>query len=133
MNAYTLTPHERIYKNNGQQAEIDLAYTLTGETRKADNRKGGADVGIYQVKSFRATVCKGESLENILSEYAEAERFAFVDRDEKTWYDLSKTEFLEFAQRFAQATTESKLNGGGKKFRLNQQFRQQREWLRSKS
>ena len=121
--------HACPYKNNGQRAEYLHAFELTGVACKADNHKGGADVKNYQVKSFRATVCKGESLDNFFQEYADAERVAFVDEENAKWYDLSKEEFREFIEKFAEACRESAKNGGAKKFRLNRQFRQQREWL----
>jgi hypothetical protein len=130
MNANILKECERVYKNNGQHAEYRFAYTLTGEHRKADNHKGGADVGIYQVKSFRATVCHGESLENIFKEYEDAEKFAFVDDEENVWYELTKEEFVEFAKTFAVLTRDSAKNGGKAKYQLNRQYRQQREWFR---
>ena len=130
MTANILKECERVYKNNGQHAEYRLAYTLTGEHRKADNHKGGADVGIYQVKSFRATLCHGDNLNNILEEYADAERFAFVDDEENMWYDLTKEEFVEFAKAIATLTRDSAKNGGKVKYQLNRQYRQQREWFR---
>lgn len=129
MTANRLAECERIYKNNGQHAEYRLAYTLTGEHRKADNRKGGADVGIYQVKSFGATVCHGNNINAVLDEYADAERFAFVDNEKNVWYDMSKAEFLAFAKAFAVLTRDSEKNGGKEKYRLNKQIRLQREWF----
>jgi len=125
--------HETIYKNAGQQAEVNLAYTLTGETRKADNRKGGADVLNYQVKTFRATLCRSAELSDILVEYKDAERFAFVDTDGGVWYDMSKAEFLEFANLFARVERESNKNGGSTKLRLNGQRKAQRAWLQARA
>ena len=130
MNRLT-TDNRRVYKNNGQEAERLFALTLTGENRKADNHKGGADVGIYQVKSFRATVCKGYDIEQIKVEYANAERFAFVDIEEEVWYDLSVEQFVEFAKQFKELTRESKSNGGKEKIRLNRRINEQRAWLKA--
>lgn len=130
MNRLT-TDNKRVYKNNGQEAERLFALTLTGENRKADNKKGGADVGIYQVKSFRATVCKGHDIEQILVEYEKAERFAFVDIEEMVWYDLSKIEFVRFAEAFKELTRESKSNGGKEKIRLNRRINEQRAYLKA--
>ena len=127
-----LTACTRVYANNGQHAEYRLAYTLTGEHRKADNKKGGADVGIYQVKSFRATLCHGDNIENLLVEYAAAERFAFVDDEKNLWYDLDKAEFLEFAKAFGEKTRDSQRNGGKVKIRLNRQTEKQRAWLNAR-
>lgn len=125
--------HETVYKNAGQQAEVNLAYTLTGETRKADNRKGGADVGKYQVKTFRATLCRSAEVADILEEYKEAERFAFVDSESATWYDMSKEEWMEFARLFARVERESNKNGGSAKLRLNGQKQAQRAWLQARA
>ena len=124
-----MTDGQTVYRNNGQEAERLFALTLTGENRKADNHKGGADVGIYQVKSFRATVCKGNNIEQILTEYAQAERFAFVDIEEAVWYDMSKAEFVRFANEFKEITKESTKNGGAEKIRLNRKMKEQRAWL----
>ena len=128
-----LKRYDSIYKNVGQQAEVDLAYTLTGKPKKADNRKGGADVLSYQVKTFRATLCKGTDPKAVLEEYKDAERFAFVDSEESTWYDLSKAEFLEFVRAFARVERESNKNGGSAKLRLNGQKKAQRAWLMAKA
>lgn len=130
MNANPLANCERIYKNNGQHAEYRFGFTLNGEGARANNRKGGADVSVYQVKSFRATVCHGNDLSAIFEEYADAERFAFVDDEENVWYDMSKDEFVKFAKAFAVLTRDSKKNGGKVKYQLNRQFKQQREWFR---
>lgn len=130
MKINSLAKCDRIYKNNGQHAEYRFGYTLNGVGARANNRKGGADVGIYQVKSFRATLCHGDDLNAIYDEYAEAERFAFVDDEENVWYDLSKDEFMEFAKTFAMLTRDSSKNGGKAKYQLNRQYNAQREWLR---
>lgn len=133
MNANTLLIHETLYKNDGQQAEVNLSYTLTGKPKRADNRKGGADVLSYQVKTFRATLCQGEDVNAILEEYKDAERFAFVDNEEATWYDMSKEEFLTFARLFARAERNSAKNGGTMKLRLNGQRTAQRAWLQARA
>lgn len=133
MNANTLLIHETLYKNDGQQAEVNLSYTLTGKPKRADNRKGGADVLSYQVKTFRATLCQGEDVNAILEEYKDAERFAFVDNEEATWYDMNKEEFLTFARLFARAERNSAKNGGAMKLRLNGQRTAQRAWLQARA
>ena len=130
MNRLT-TDNKRVYKNNGQEAERLFALTLTGENRRADNRKGGADVEEYQVKTFRATVCKGDRVEMIKVEYAEAKRFAFVDIEEMVWYDLSIEQMIRFAERFGEITRESTKTGGQIKMRLNRRFEEQRVYLKT--
>lgn len=129
----TLKIHKPLYKNAGQQAEVNLSFTLYDRPKKADNNKGGADVGTYQVKTFRATVCKGTDPRNVLEEYKDAERFAFVDSEKAVWYDLSKDEFLEFVRAFARIERESNKNGGAEKLRLNGRKQEQREWLMARA
>lgn len=126
-----INDNKKVYKNNGQEAERLFALTLTGEARKADNNKGGADVGIYQVKSFRATMCKGNDIEQIRIEYKEAKRFAFVDTEENTWYELTIEEMIVFAKVFGEVTRESTKNGGKEKIRLNRRFTEQRAYLKA--
>lgn len=133
MTANKLNLYERIYNNNGQQVEVDLSYTLTGKPQKVSNEKGGADVLTYQVKSFRATVCHGHDLNNILTEYKDAEAFAFCDRNEATWYEMTKAEFIEFVRLFAEYTYDSKKNGGRCKVRLNRRIKEQKAYLRAKA
>lgn len=133
MNANTLLIYETLYKNDGQQAEVNLSFTLTDKPKRADNRKGGADVLSYQVKTFRATLCQGEDVNAILEEYKDAERFAFVDNEKATWYDMSKEEFLAFAKLFARAERNSAKNGGTMKLRLNGQRTAQRAWLQARA
>ena len=58
MEKITLKALERTYKNNGQHAEQVFRYTMCGKVCKADNREG-ADYQDIQIKSSRATVCKG--------------------------------------------------------------------------
>ena len=121
------------YKNIGQRAEYLHALELTGKACKASNARGGADVLTYQVKTFRATVCKGSDLDNFFTEYADAARVAFVDEENALWYDLSKEEFRAFIGLFAEPDNESHKNGSTPKFRLNRQYKAQRNWLRCKT
>lgn len=133
MNKNVLLIHDTMYNNVGQQAEVNLSYTLTGKPKRADNRKGGADVLGYQVKTYRATLCQGTDVNAILEEYKDAERFAFVDNEDATWYDMSKEEFLTFARLFARAERNSAKNGGTMKLRLNGQRTAQRAWLQARA
>ena len=55
------------YHNHGQNAEQSVRFTLTGEA-KADNVRYdlGADCLNYQIKSARATICKGDNLSMLI-------------------------------------------------------------------
>ena len=123
----------RVYKNDGQHAEYCIR-KMYGENSKADNRKGGADITIngqtYQIKSARATVCHGNTIENIREEY-KVDGFIFADLKTETAYKMTVNEFVNFAKIFAEETNESSANGGAVKMRLNRQFTAQRKWLAS--
>ena len=114
-------------RNNGQQAEREARHALTGEWFKADNLKGGADCLGYQIKSARATVCRGDSLDNIATEYAGVKGFIFADREACTMYVMTAEEWRAFCERFAEVDRESK--GNGVKLRLNRQNKAQRAYL----
>jgi hypothetical protein len=119
MTHFYLNPNfVRQYKNNGQHMEQWTRFTLTGETAKADNlaHDKGADCLGYQIKSARATVCKGTDIRAYLATdmateyiYATADGVAYV---------MSKTEYIEFVEVFGTVTRESAANGGAEKIRL---------------
>ena len=115
---YLATDFIREYANNGQHMEQWTRYTLTGERTKADNlaHNLGADCLGYQIKSARATVCKGRDLTAYLAEdkatayiYATADGIAYV---------MSRTEYIAFVAEFGTLTRESTKNGGAEKIRL---------------
>ena len=121
---------ERRYANNGQHAEQVARFTLTGEIVKADNKPftAGGDVLDIQVKSARATVCKGLDIRAHV-ELDGANRYGYVTADVSTRYVMSPDEWIQFVERFATATTESPKNGGGSKLRLSHESKAMREWL----
>jgi hypothetical protein len=93
-------------------------FTLTGETAKADNlaHDKGADCLGYQIKSARATVCKGTDIRAYLATdmatdyiYATADGIAYV---------MTRVEYIEFVEMFGTVTRESTANGGATKIRL---------------
>lgn len=119
MTTITLNPNfTRQYHNNGQHAEQWFRYTLTGKTAKADNlaHDKGADCMGYQVKSARATVCKGTDLVAYLATDMATE-YAYVTLDGIA-YIMTKTEYIEFVEVFGTVTRESSKNGGAEKIRL---------------
>lgn len=120
----------RFYKNNGQEAQRVFDYALTGALHKADNvpHDKGTDCGEFQVKSARATVCRGTDIRAyVLTEVAT--RFAYVTADFTTAYLMDREEYIEFATRFGTITTESKRNGGHIKIRLRSESAEMRAWF----
>ena len=119
MTKFTLTANfTRQYRNNGQHMEQWVRYTLTGETAKADNlaHDKGADCMGYQIKSARATVCKGTDLVAYLAtDMATAYIYATLDG---VAYVMTKTEYIAFVEVFGTVTRESTKNGGAEKIRL---------------
>ena len=130
MKTITLATLERQYKNNGQEAERIFRYTLTGEIVKADNlaHNLGADCLNYQVKSARATVCRGRDLATYLAE-DKATEFAYVLADFSKAVIMNKEEYTEFVKLFGTTTRESAKNGGHEKIRLGHETEKMREWL----
>ena len=130
MTKITLKEMETLYKNIGQEAERRFRFTMTGEIAKADNlaHNLGADCLHYQVKSARATVCRGTDIVAYLTT-DKATEFAYVSADLKTAYIMSKTEYIEFVIKFGTVTRESAKNGGHEKTRLIAEGREMRECL----
>lgn len=114
-------PARRMYANNGQHTEQAVRFTLTNEIAKADNVPfyvSGDCMG-YQVKSARATVCKGATLAD-LDEHIRrdrATRYIYATKGE-TAYIMTACEYREFADKFGRITKESAKNGGAVKRRL---------------
>lgn len=124
---------ERTYRNNGQHLEQVARFNLTGEMSKADNRKAtecGDCLG-FQIKSARATICKGTDIKAHLDSDA-ATAYIYVTA-ELIGYTMSKAEYLEFATEFATLTRESKANGGAEKMRLKSESKAMLEWLRARA
>lgn len=130
MTTINLLPIAREYKNNGQHAEQVFRFTLTGELTKADNLRHdlGADCLDIQIKSARATVCKGTDLDAYLAMDA-AKRYAYVTSDFAKAYVMDRAEWKAFATRFGTVTRESAKNGGSEKIRLGHETNEMREWL----
>ena len=130
MRTFQLTTNfPRTYKNNGQHMEQWVRYTLTGEVCKADNvaHNAGADVLHYQVKSARATVCKGTDLMAYLAtDYATEFIYATADG---IAYVMTRTEYVAFATEFGTVTRESESNGGAEKIRLKSESKALLCWL----
>lgn len=121
------------YKNNGQRLEQIARYNLTGEMLKADNKKATecGDCMGYQIKSARATICKGTDIKAHIDCDA-AIGYMYVTA-ELVAYTMSKVEYLEFATTFATLTRESAKNGGAEKMRFKSESKAMLEWLRARA
>lgn len=119
MTHFYLNPNfVRQYKNNGQHMEQWTRFTLTGENAKADNlaHDKGADCLGYQIKSARATVCKGTDIRAYLAtDMATAYIYATADG---VAYVMTRVEYIAFVEKFGTVTKESTANGGAEKIRL---------------
>lgn len=121
---------ERQYKNNGQHAEQVIRFTLTGEICKADNLRHdlGGDVLDIQVKSAKATVCKGYDLDAYLAVDG-ANRYAFVTKDFATAYIMSRDEYKEFVGEFGYKSHDSQKNGGRETIKLFDESKRMMAWF----
>lgn len=123
-------PWGRDYANNGLHAQQVVAYTLLGERMKADNKPftAGGDVGTMQVKSARATICKGSDIKAHVA-LDGATCYGYVTKSFDTLYVMTPSEYIEFVDRFAYIDHDSATarkssnghggsNGGGAKLKL---------------
>lgn len=125
---------ERHYANAGQHAEQVVRFTLTGRIEKADNKPftAGGDCGTLQIKSARATVCKGTNLQAHL-DLDGATEWGYVTEDFGTLYTMSRAEYTEFVGLFGEITHDSQKNGGHEKIRLRKETRAMKAWLLAKA
>lgn len=121
-------------QNNGQHAEQVARFTLTGRIEKADNKPFtlGGDCGDIQIKSARATICKGTDIKAHI-EMDGANRYGYVNAEFTMMYMMSADEYFEFATLFGTVTTESKANGGATKVRFKSESKEMREWLQARA
>lgn len=121
------------YTNHGQDAEQSIRFKLTGEITKADNVRHdlGSDCLSFQIKSARATVCKGTDLGAYLDLDASS-AYIYGDKNGTAWV-MNRAEYTEFCNEFAVPTTESSKNGGGPKLRLKSESSKMIAWLKAKA
>ena len=121
------------YRNHGQNAEQSVRFTLTGEIAKADNLRYdlGADCLNYQIKSARATVCKGTDLKAYLDLDA-ATAYIYADNDGTAWV-MDRAEYESFCTEFGSIQADSRKNGGNLKIRLKSESKAMQEWLRARA
>ena len=120
---------ERMYANNGQHLEQLYRFNKSGKICKADNLKG-ADYEDIQIKSARATICKGTDLKSHIDNDV-AKRYVYITKS-LVAYEMSKSEYLEFTIKFTTVTRESQKNGGHEKMRLKSESKEMLEWPRQK-
>lgn len=130
--------YERRYPNNGQEAERVTSLNLLGLDRKADNRPfwAGADVGVLQVKTAKATICKGVDIRAHVREDV-AEYYCYVLKDLSACYIMHPITWIRFVERFAYKTRDSVgkrgerggSNGGHEKLKLYDETKAMRQWL----
>lgn len=134
MELIKLVAIERYYKNNGQEAERVARFTLTGELVKADNlaHNLGSDCLDIQIKSARATVCKGTDL-NAYLDLDASNRFGYVTADFEKLYIMNREEYTEFVNQFGTVTRESGKNGGAEKIRLKHESKEMVEWFKARA
>ena len=130
MEKISLVKIDRQYKNNGQHCEQRFIYTLSGELRKADNKPytTGGDYGDIQIKSARATICKGTDLTKHLKEDG-ANRYAYVVDELDIAYLMNTAEYFDFCTNFGYITRESQKNGGAEKIVLKHESKALLRWL----
>lgn len=143
MHAITCKQIARYYTNNGQHAEQMLAYTLTGELRKAYDLRFdvASDIPEYHmsVKSDHATLVSGshmvgDTFASQLKEYFErtaSTSFAYVT-NEGVAYIMNAREFEQFIVAFGSWEKESEKNGGGHKIRIKHESKKMLRWLNAK-
>ena len=121
------------YRNHGQNAEQSIRFLFTGEIMRADSlpHDKGSDILNYQIKSARATVCKGTDLEKYL-ELDASTAYIYATKD-GTAYIMTKDEYIAFVKQFATVTRESTSNGGAIKMRLAHEGQKMLAWLREHS
>ena len=121
------------YANHGQDAEQSVRFTLTGELAKADNVRHdlGADCLNFQIKSARATVCKGTDLKAYLDLDASS-AYIYADNEGTAWV-MDRAEYTEFCTEFATETRESSKNGGAVKLRLKSESSKMMAWLMARA
>ena len=141
MTTITLKTMERVYVNNGHHAEQLLAFTLTGEKRKAGKLPfdKGSDIPEFHmsVKSGGATLmngnlCTKDTKEGIIEEFitrSASSCFAFVMNDFSVAYIMNKVEFKEFCIQFSNTTHDSTKNGGKLKVQIYKDSERMRKWF----
>lgn len=121
------------YSNKGQAIEQVARFVLTGKREKADNiaHDKGADCLHYQIKSARATVCRGLDIAEHLARDVALE-YIYITQGLQG-YIMNRAEWLAFCVAFGTVTRESPKNGGGEKIKLKSESRALIQWLEERA
>ena len=105
--------------NKGEQVEWRVGYELEGTPSYRNNKSSekGGDVGIWQVKSPKASMAKVDNCGGYI--------FGFADAD--YYYTMSREEFEEFLNEFSYVDRDSK--SGKTKIRIKNDSSKMRNWL----
>lgn len=133
-----ITPYRLIkdYKL-GQAGEVSACYTLTGEVKKPDANTpfyiagdfSCAEYGEVQVKTQKATVCEGWSIEAHIAK-DKANTYAYVTKSLEWVILMSPAEWKVFLERFAYTCYSS--DGTRQKMRLKAESTEMLMWLDEK-
>lgn len=110
------------YTNKGHIVEWKVGYTLTGTPSRPNNRKAsdGGDVGVWQVKSPKASVAENDACKGYIFGFADSIFF----------YTMTRAEFEEFLTHFSYIDTGSKgSNGKKKRVRISDDSKRMRRYL----
>lgn len=120
------------YANHGQNAEQSIRFALTGAIERADNvaHNKGTDCLTYQIKSARASVCRGTSIEEYLAD-DKATEYIYGTKDGVA-YVMSREEYIAFVKEFGTVTKESCKNGGAEKIRLKHETSTMLDYLKER-
>ena len=129
-----------MYANKGNNHEYSVTLRLShGKIAKTPNNKphtAGGDYGKRQIKSAKATVCKGTDLEAYLAD-DRAETYVYCTNPDETGhciaYEFTKPEYIEFVKLWGKVSRASSKNGGGLTIRLPAESKKLRAWLASQA
>lgn len=120
------------YASHGQNVEQSIRYTLTGKIEKADNKPftEGADCLYYQIKSARATICKGKTARDLERHLDLDKATAYIyGAKDGTAYIMNRQTYTAFVKAFGTVTVDSAKNGGSAKIRLKHETAEMVKWL----
>lgn len=126
------------YRNNGQRAQQNLDYQLTGQLRKADRVPfdKGSDIPEYRlsVKSYHFTLAsdlQGSNYEEMKADFfarCHSVWFAYVTRSQLV-YIMNRNQFAEFLDLFHELDRSSASNGGKVVIRGKREPKAMLQWL----
>lgn len=109
--------------NRGEAVEWRAGYELTGTPSLRNNKPAtaGGDVGMWQIKSPKASIAEVDNCGGYI--------FGFADAD--YYYTMSKAEFENFLQEFGYTDYDSRSKKT--KIRIKNDSLKMRQWLEGKA